>query len=101
MDEYSPTQIKPASTAPEWTPRSGLSLPPSVGPYVHEVMGMFIVHTRSGQGIGVPWVQSCSSSTHDPIDTIANFVVDMGTAVAEAVAEEVSVDAAVDSARPG
>lgn len=62
---------------------------------------MFIVHVCSGQGIGVPWVQSCSSSTHDAIDTVGHFVMDVGTAVAEAVAEEVSVDAAVDSARPG
>lgn len=63
-------------------------------------MGMFVIHVCSGQGIGVPWVQSCSSSAHDPIDTIGNFMMDVGTAVAEAVAEEVSVDAAIDPARP-
>lgn len=61
---------------------------------------MLIVHVCSGQGAGVPWVQPCSCSTPDPIDTIGDFVMHMGTAVAEAVAEEVPVDAAIDPAGP-
>lgn len=64
-------------------------------------MGMFIVHVCSGQGAGVPWVQSCSSCAQDPVDPIGDFVVEVGAAVAEAVAEEAPVDAAVDPAGPG
>lgn len=65
------------------------------------MVGMFIVHVRPGQGAGVPWVQP-SSSIHDPVNSISNFMMDMRTAVAEAaVAYEASVDAAVDSACAG
>lgn len=65
------------------------------------MVGMFVVHVRPGQGVGVPWVQP-GSSVHDPINSISNFMMDVRTAVAEAaVAYEASMDAAVDSARAG
>lgn len=61
---------------------------------------MLIVHVRPGQGVAVPWVQS-SSSIHDPINSISDFMVDMRAAITEAtIADEVSMDAAVDSACP-
>lgn len=65
------------------------------------MVGMFIVHVHPGQGVGVPGVQP-SSSIHDPINSISNFMMDMRTAVAEAaVGYKVSVDAAIDSVCAG
>lgn len=58
---------------------------------------MFVVHACPGQGVGVPWVKS-SSSVHNPINSVSNFMMDVWTAIAEAaVAYEVPVDAAVDT----